>query len=282
MKPGAEQERFVLMKPHIKGSYDIVQSDQPLSEELGIPVSFNPMGEITVILHFHGGSFLWGTGRQSDCGATASRILKRISRAALFVQYRLASDPTCHLPAAVQDAVTAYKHRLDMKIPAFNIVISSDSAGGNVTIALLRHISSLEGNSLPSPLAALLWSLSVDLAAQRNPDSIDLHRNNRSDYITGLTPVWSVNAYAPKTMDPSDPWFSPLQDPFSTQVPLWIMVGGAEVLYDIIVGFAGRKRGVKGNMITVYGGTQCTSRYRLRRTYFRLGQRNRCWSAGCG
>ena len=139
-----------------------------------------------------------------------------------------------------------------MKIPASNIVISGDSAGGNVTIALLRYISSREGNSLPSPLAALLWSPSVYHATQRNPDSIDLHRNNRSDYITGFTLVWSINAYVLKFMDPSEPWFSPLQHPCSTQVPLWIMVGGAGFLYDTIVGFAGRMRGVKGNKITVY------------------------------
>ena len=55
-----------------------------------------------------------------------------------------------------------------MNIPASNIVTSGDSAGGNVAIALLRYISSPEGNNLPSPLAALLWSPSVDYAKLRN------------------------------------------------------------------------------------------------------------------
>ena len=255
MTPGAEQERFILMEPQDDTYKGILRNSAIEPATIGgtwYPKLFQPGGETTVILHFHGGSFLWGTSRQSDCGATASQILKRISGTALFVQYRLASDPTCHFPAAVQDAVTAYKHLLDMNIPASNIVISGDSAGGNVAIALLRYISSPEGDSLPSPLAALLWSPSVDPATQRNPKSIDLHRNNRTDYITGLTLVWSVNAYVPKSMDPSDPWFSPLQHPFSTEVPLWIMVGGAEVLYNTIVGFAGRMRSVKGNKVTVY------------------------------
>ena len=92
-----------------------------------------------------------------------------------------------------------------MDLPASNIVISGHSAGGNVAIALLRYTSNPEGDSLPSPLAALLWSPSVGRATQRSPESIDLHRDKRSDCITGFTMVWSVNAHVPKSMDPSDP-----------------------------------------------------------------------------
>ena len=206
----------------------------------------------TVILHFHGGSFLWGTGRESDCGAAASTMLKRIPATALFVQYRLASNPTCTFPAAVQDAVTAYKYLLSIEIPASNIVISGDSAGGNVAIALLRYLSSADGNRLSSPSAALLWSSSVDLVTQCDPRSIDLHRNNKSDYITGFTLVWGVKAYIPRSMESTHPYFSPLNHPFSISTPLWIMVGGAEVLYDTIVGFADQMRRMQGNRVTLY------------------------------
>ena len=38
---------------------------------------------------------------------------------------------------------------------ASNIVISGDSAGSSDVIALLRYLSSVDGNSLPSPLAVL-------------------------------------------------------------------------------------------------------------------------------
>ena len=168
------------------------------------------------------------------------------------MQYRLASDPACTFPAAVQDAVTGYNHLLNMDIPASNIVISADSAGGNIAIALLRYLSSADGKSLPSPSAALLWSPSVDLASQCDPRSIDLHRNNISDYITGFTLVWGVNAYIPSSMESTDPYFSPLRHPFSTPTPLWIMVGSAEVLYDTIVEFADQMRGMEGNRVTPY------------------------------
>ena len=256
MKPGAEKERFISMSPQ-QGIYNGILHDTSVPPATvggtWYPKLFQPGDEqSTVILHFHGGSFLWGTGRQSDCGAPASALLKRISATAIFVQYRLASDAACTFPAAVQDAVTAYKHLLDMDVPASKIVVSGDSAGGNIAIALLRYISSDDGGSLPSPLAGLLWSPSVDLATQSDARSIDLHKNNRSDYITGFTLVWGVNAYIPRSMVPSDPYLSPLQHPFSTSSPLWVMVGGAEVLYDTIVGFANRMESMQGNRVTLY------------------------------
>ena len=241
MKPDAEKERFISMKPH-NGIYNGVLRDAAVQPAIvggtWYPKLFQPSDEQkTVILHFHGGSFLWATGRKSDCEVPASTILKRIPANALFVQYRLASDPACTFPAAVQDAVTAYKHLLNMNVPASNIVISGDSAGGNIAIALLRYISSADGDSLPSPSAALLWSPSVDLAAQCDPRSIDLHKNNKKDYITGSTLVWAVNAYTPRSSrEPTDPYLSPLRHPFLTPTPLWIIVGGVEVLYDTIVG----------------------------------------------
>ena len=256
LKPAAEKERFITMSPQ-NGIYNGALQDvavQPATVGgTWYPKPFQRGDEQkTVILHFHGGSFLWGTGRVSDCGAAASTMLKRIPATALFVQYRLASNPTCTFPAAVQDAVTAYKYLLSIEIPASNIVISGDSAGGNVAIALLRYLSSTDGNSLPSPSAALLWSPSVDLATQCDPRSIDLHKNNKSDYITGFTLVWGVKAYIPRSMEPTHPYFSPLNHPFSTPTPLWIMVDGAEVLYDTIVGFADQMRKMQGNRVALY------------------------------
>ena len=60
-----------------------------------------------------------------------------------------------------------------MDVLASNIVISGDFAGGNVAFALLRYISSPEGDSLPNLLAALLWSPFVGLATQCNLEGID-------------------------------------------------------------------------------------------------------------
>ena len=256
MEAGAEKERFVTMEP--KGDIYLgplgTSSVQPAT--LGAtwyPNLYNTGDkDSTVILHFHGGSFLWGQGRQADCGFAASTLVKHISATALFVQYRLAYDPACPFPAAVQDALTAYKYLLDTGFPASKIVLSGDSAGGNIAIALLRYLSAPEDHELPSPAALLLWSPSVDLASQLNPSTVDHHKNNKTDYLTGFTLVWGVSSYVPKSMQASDPYLSANRHPFATKTPIWVMVGGAEVLYDSIVSFYNQMRSVGGNRLELY------------------------------
>lgn len=104
MKPDAEKERIIAVTPQDDIYKGVLRNPAIQPAIVGgtwYPKLFQPGDEQkTFILHFHGGSFLWGTGRQSDCGVPAT---------ALFVQYRFASDPSCTFPAAVQDAVTAYK-----------------------------------------------------------------------------------------------------------------------------------------------------------------------------
>jgi acetyl esterase/lipase len=256
LDPGAEKDRFVLVKPAKDIYHGILDNPKVHPAVIGgtwYPASFQPGDEQkTLILHFHGGSFLWSEGRDLDCGFAASTLLKHIPGKAFFIQYRLASDPTSPFPAAVQDAVTAYQYLLDKGIPASRIVISGDSAGGNIAIALLRYLSIEKSKAMPCPCALLLWSPSVDLCAQTNPYTIDLHRNYKTDYITGFTLVWGVEEYIPRSMKSDSEYFSPLRHPFPTQPPIWVMVGGAEVLHDSIVGFVENMRNIKDNRVELY------------------------------
>ncbi|TVY83680.1 Esterase [Lachnellula suecica] len=254
MEPGAEKEFFVLITPNKK----IYKGD------LAGPVIPGVIGatwypqkpregkefQKTAALHFHGGSFIFGSGRQAECAKAAALLTDSIVDSAIFVQYRLAGDPACPFPAAIQDAVTAYSYLIDLGIPASQIIISGDSAGGNIAVALLRYIS-LEKGILPSPGGCALWSPSIDLATQ-NPNGIDLHRNFKTDYLSGSTLAWGIGLYIPKSMDLMGPWFSPLRHPFATKVPIWMMTGVAEVLTDTIVEFASRMKDIAGNRIGLY------------------------------
>jgi len=254
MKPGAEKERFVEIRP----GEDIYRGD------LTSPVTPRVIGAIwypakleagrpfqaTVALHFHGGSFIFGSGRPSKCTDTAALLTNHVADYALFVQYRLAGDPDCSFPAAIQDAVTSYNYLLSLCIPASKIIISGDSAGGSIAVALLRYITE-EKDLLPNPGSCVLWSPSIDLATQKST-GIDLHRNCNTDYLTGCTLEWGIKLYIPRSMDITGPWFSPLRHPFATAVPIWMMTGSAEVLIDTIVAFAGRMRSVEGNKIGLH------------------------------
>ncbi|KAF4628224.1 hypothetical protein G7Y89_g9928 [Cudoniella acicularis] len=254
MKPGAEKDRFVEIKPD-KKLYNGDLAGPVTPSVIGgtwYPRKFQAGEELqkTVALHFHGGSFIFGSGRQSECADAAKLLTNHVVDSALFVQYRLAGDPDCPFPAAIQDAVTAYQYLLALGIPASKIIVSGDSAGGSVAMALLRYIA--EGKDiLPSPGGCALWSPSIDLATQ-DPNGIDLHRNYKTDYLSGFTLIWGIGLYIPKPMDITGPWFSPLRHPFATKVPIWMMTGTAEVLTDTIVDFAGRMRSVEGNKIGLH------------------------------
>lgn len=260
MVPGAEKDRFIEIEPSSKKVYrDILAHSTVVAATIGgtwYPRPFQAAdAQRTVVLHFHGGSFIFGSGRQSECADAAALLTKHVAEYALFVQYRLAGDPTAPFPAALQDAVTAYQYLLDKGIPASKIIISGDSAGGNIAVALLRYISEQAVKNdmeiLPSPLACTLWSPSIDLVTQ-TPNGIDLHRNYKTDYLAGFTLVWGINLYVPESMDVAGPWFSPLRHPFSTPVPIWMMTGEAEVLTDTIVSFADKMKAVAGNMIGLH------------------------------
>jgi hypothetical protein len=67
-------------------------------------------------------------------------------------------------PAAQQVVVTLYNYILaDLGVPAENVVISGESAGGNLVVGLMRYIE--ETARLPAPRGALIWPLWVDVSS---------------------------------------------------------------------------------------------------------------------
>ncbi|MCJ1385098.1 hypothetical protein MMC17_008217 [Xylographa soralifera] len=256
LDPGAEKDRFIIIPPTKDIYHDVMKTGGIKPSAVGgtwYPKFFQVDDkQSNVYLHFHGGSFIWGEGRVSDGGFAASLLLQQTPARALFVQYRLGSDPASPFPAALQDALTAYQYLLDLGIPSSKIIVSGDSAGGNIAIGLMRYLASHKSESLLRPAALLLWSLSVDLAAQSNPESVDLHKNFNTDYIYGATLAWGLKQYIPKDVSVHDPYLSPIGHPFITEVPIWVMVGGAEVLYDSIVTFTNKMLGATGNRVELY------------------------------
>lgn len=61
---------------------------------------------------------------------------RKLSRSSLMPQYRLASDSSTRFPAAMQDRLTAYMYLLGQGVSPEDIVLSGDSAGANLVVAL--------------------------------------------------------------------------------------------------------------------------------------------------
>ena len=257
LDPGYEKEDFVTICPAPDRTYYRIPGNRKsdvLPEVIGgtwFPRLYHPSHdqEKRVILHFHGGAYVLGGTRRSECGFAASNLIRSTSAMIFFPQYRLATASNSSFPAAFQDALTSYAYLLDLGISPQRIIISGDSAGGHLAVTLLRHLSMGEP-VLPEPAALLLWSPWLNLAADSK--EIDRNRNSATDFVPAGLVRWAVRAFAPAGMDLSHPYITPLHHPFSTRVPIWIQVGGAEVLRDEGMAFVRNMRSMTSNRVGVY------------------------------
>ncbi len=108
------------------------------------------------VLYLHGGGYVVGSafGYQPHAGALAAAARTGV----LVPDYRLA--PEHPYPAAVQDAVNAYRWLLDQGVDADRIVVAGDSAGGGLVMSLLL---TLRRDGEPAPAGAVLLCPWLDL-----------------------------------------------------------------------------------------------------------------------
>ena len=172
------------------------------------------------LLYFHGGGYCSGSI------ASHRRLVTEAGRAArrrtLAIDYRRA--PEHPYPAAHEDALTAWRFLRKQGIAANSIAVGGDSAGGNLTLALIARLRAA-GEDLP----ACAWLLSpwTDLtmsgATLQTRDAVDplIH----TAYLTEL-----ADSYAPPPIDRRDPLISPLFADLAGFPPMLIQVGSAETL----------------------------------------------------
>jgi acetyl esterase/lipase len=194
---GADKARFVLIDPaQVDGSgsyYNGVLTSNPTIRPVPVAGLWYqappPAGAIPplVTLHFHGGAFVLGGARPAEGGWGPPVMSKHMDCSVLLPQYRLSSsqDQTSCFPAALQDAVTAYAYLLNtLHVHPENVVLSGDSAGANLVVALLRFLGE-EGKALPR--AALLWGPWVNPA--RIPTSVPSGMSSTQRCLSFFRPV---------------------------------------------------------------------------------------------
>lgn len=266
LQPGAEKERFVVCPPaqsqYYTGVANCDRSIQPGQTGATWYPHAPPMGSSEkpgyVVLHFHGGAYVIGDGRTEDAGFAAKTLLANTSASYVFApQYRLASNPGGRFPAALQDAITAYTYLVfNRGIHPSKIILSGDSAGANLCIALLRYISD-HGTRLGllSPGAAWLWSPWANPGySHNNPAALDNNPNAKYDYIVGAFGGWGARCFAPEPSTGLDIWnenISFVGHPFKTETPLWITAGEYEVLLPEIRVFEEEMRSVNGHSVSL-------------------------------
>lgn len=172
------------------------------------------------LLFFHGGAYVIGSP-QTHRNLTA-HLAKCCSLRVVAVDYRLA--PEHPFPAATDDALTAYRALLDQGVPAQQIILGGDSAGGGLAMACAIAIRDA---GLPLPAGLICISPWVDLAVSGE----SMTRQSKTEVI--LTPQVLADAaalYLDKT-SAQHPLASPLFADLHGLPPLLIQVTDAEILY---------------------------------------------------
>ncbi|OTA98428.1 hypothetical protein M426DRAFT_42637, partial [Hypoxylon sp. CI-4A] len=203
-----------------------------------------------VILHFPGGAFVLAYGTEGTGKDVASAMTQHLKATRTFLaQYRVSTNQSTRFPAALQDLVTFYHHLLSLGLDPKNIILSGDSAAGNLVIALVRHLENLRSPRLPLPAGAMLWSPWVHVTAEAGNDYTRC-RNSENDILTASLLQWGADSYLPEnpTTD-SVPFISPLHHPFKTSVPMFIHAGGSEAFFDSVKDFAQEMTEIQGNRI---------------------------------
>jgi acetyl esterase/lipase len=203
-----------------------------------IPITWarpeNP--SVGLLICLHGGGYV--TGSRESHQKLFGHIAAAARAPAMIVEYRRA--PEAPYPAALEDALTCYRHALDSGLKPHNIALVGDSAGGGLCVsaalALLR-------DGIPLPAALFLMSPWLDLSA--SGESYDTNAANdlivSRPVIQGL--VATVLGERGKI---DDPIANPILANPKGLPPILIQVGGYEAFLDDSRAFAAtaRKAGV--------------------------------------
>ncbi|KAL0578756.1 hypothetical protein V5O48_003254 [Marasmius crinis-equi] len=102
-----------------------------------------------VIYSLHGGSYIQCSAHPSDINSTIARALidktNNAVTSVFAIEYRRSTtdplEPSNPFPTALIDALAGYNYLVStLSIPASNIIVEGDSAGGNLALALTRYL----------------------------------------------------------------------------------------------------------------------------------------------
>ncbi|BGP18273.1 hypothetical protein JCM10213_007904 [Rhodosporidiobolus nylandii] len=202
-----------------------------------------PSSSDRVLLYTHGGAYTLLSPKTHR--PLVVQLAKELNCRALSVDYRL--SPETRFPGGLLDAVNAYFYLTeDLGIPASNIIVGGDSAGGNLAVALMMY---LRDEGLPQVGGAVLLSPWVDMTASLG----SWDENKDYDYLSApirgdvLSPPRLFLGHDEHDSLVHTAYVSPaLSASLASLPPLLIHSGGVEVLRDEHTLFAQRaaKEGV--------------------------------------
>lgn len=182
-----------------------------------------PQTESTqLIFHIHGGAFFLGSLKTHR--AFLTQIAARTQMQVLHVDYPL--SPEHQHPEAIDALFDIYTTLLDQGVQSKDIILSGDSCGANLALALALRV---QQEKLPQVSGLILLSPFLDLTLT----SESLRYNAQHDALLSIeTLETGIDYYVPKNMDKSDPTISPLFADLTGLPPILVQVGSKEILLD--------------------------------------------------
>ncbi|MET0154230.1 MAG: alpha/beta hydrolase [Candidatus Binatia bacterium] len=184
-----------------------------------------------VVLYLHGGGYVIGSiNTHRALGASVSRAAKA---RVLLIDYRLA--PEHPHPAAVEDAVSAYRFLLQQGISPKRVALAGDSAGGGLVVATLVALRDA-GEKLPATGVCLSPWIDLECLGE------SMTTKAAVDPMVQKEGVLQLAAHYLGGKSPRTPLAAPLYADLSGLPPLLIQVGTAETLLDDASRLAERAR----------------------------------------
>ncbi|MFL5907026.1 MAG: alpha/beta hydrolase fold domain-containing protein [Solirubrobacterales bacterium] len=175
--------------------------------------------ERRAVLYLHGGAYVLGSPRTHR--AFAGEIATAARAPVHVLDYRL--GPEHKHPAALEDALAAYRGLIESGVEPESIVIAGDSAGAGLAVALATRLRDAEE---PLPAALVLLNGWFDLTCSGASMTINRHRD------AGLLREWTVagaEMYRGET-EPTDPELSPINADLAGLPPFYVQVGTHDIL----------------------------------------------------
>ena len=148
-----------------------------------------------VLYHLHGGAYAHGSAYPKDLTANVPRGVVEYTPSVLrafSIEYRLSKglplyDNENPFPAALIDAIAGYNYLVNVvRVKPENIIVSGDSAGGNLALALVRFLLDNQTSEveIPHPPGELLlfspWS---DVGDSDVKPGLSMFTNIPYDYL---------------------------------------------------------------------------------------------------
>ena len=183
------------------------------------------------VAYFHGGG--WVVGSLVSVDSVCRFLAAHTDLVIVSVDYRLA--PEHPFPAAVHDAVDAYRWLREHPDWGSTVAVAGDSAGGNLS-AVVSAVT-LEDENGPPDFQLLFFPV-TDVSTKH-----DSYRKFAKGYfLTEAQMDWYIAHYVPDPADRLDPRASPLLGDPTGHPPAHVAVSGFDVLRDEGIAYAQKLR----------------------------------------